>query len=609
MKLVGWNCRGLGNGPAVQGLLEVGRTEDPDIIFLSETKLTEKELEKFKWKLGLCNMVARSSEGRSRGLALFWRRGVNISLRSYGRRHIDVDVTEDDGTLWRLTGMYGESEMERKIETWRTIRLLGQQHEAGRPWMCYGDFNEVLVDDEKIGGGRRPQAYMDRFRDSLVHAGLCDIGYTGDKFTWRNHNKEIHSYICERLDRVTANAEWCGKFPGFSVVHERPRHSDHRPLVINTMGDAGRSGGGGGDRGFRFEAWWLQEEGCAEVIQEAWEEGKAEGCSVAQSMRKVACRMRRWHKEEIGELAGRLKRAQTDLERCMCAPVSEAKIREEGRLRGVVNDLEEKKNTRAKQRSHVAWLKDGNRNTRYFMAVASARRKKNRIKGLVKEDGTVVKEGNDLTNYVCSYFQGLFTSSMSGRLADLLDTVPARVTNDMNNIMSADFTCEEVKAALDHIGDLKAPGPDGMPSVVYKRNWPLMGDQVVEEVLAVLNGGEIPAGWNDTVIVLIPKVKSPSRIKDLRPISLCNVLYKLVSKVIANRMKLILPQIISDNQSAFIPGRLITDNVLISYEISDYILHKTKGKEGYAAVKADMSKAYDRVEWSYLDAMLRRLGF
>uniref|UniRef100_A0A8I6YBV2 Reverse transcriptase domain-containing protein n=1 Tax=Hordeum vulgare subsp. vulgare TaxID=112509 RepID=A0A8I6YBV2_HORVV len=148
-----------------------------------------------------------------------------------------------------------------------------------------------------------------------------------------------------------------------------------------------------------------------------------------------------------------------------------------------------------------------------------------------------------------------------------------------------------------------------MPSILYKKNWPLMGDHVVEEVLAVLNGGEIPVGWNDTVIVLIPKVKNPSRIKDLRPISLCNVIYKLVSKVIANRMKLILPEIISDNQSAFIPGRLITDNVLISYEISDYILHKTKGKEGYAAVKADMSKGYDRVEWSYLEALVLRLGF
>jgi hypothetical protein len=125
----------------------------------------------------------------------------------------------------------------------------------------------------------------------------------------------------------------------------------------------------------------------------------------------------------------------------------------------------------------------------------------------------------------------------------------------------------------------------------------------------VLNGGPIPDGWNDTYVVLIPKVKKPSRIKDLRPISLCNVLYKLVSKVLANRLKLILPDVISGNQSAFVPGRLITDNVLIAYELSHYLMNKRSGKEGFAAVKADMSKAYDRVEWSFLEAMMIKLGF
>ena len=137
----------------------------------------------------------------------------------------------------------------------------------------------------------------------------------------------------------------------------------------------------------------------------------------------------------------------------------------------------------------------------------------------------------------------------------------------------------------------------------------MMGEKIADEVLHVLNGGPMPEGWNDTFVVLILKVKNPNRIKDLRPISLCNVLYKLVSKVLANRLKLILPEVISENQSAFVPGRLITDNVLISYELSHMLLNKKKGKECYAAIKADMSKAYDRVEWGFLKVMLERLGF
>ncbi|XP_073360394.1 uncharacterized protein [Aegilops tauschii subsp. strangulata] len=370
---------------------------------------------------------------------------------------------------------------------------------------------------------------MDRFREALEACELCDIGYEGDKYTWRNHNKDIDSYIRERLDRATANALWCEWFPEFTVINGAPRHSDHRPVIVSTQGGGRRMAGG--DRGFRFEAWWLKEEGCSAEVQGAWEQGCREGSGdVASAMRCVAGRMRKWGKEVAGELESRLRKARRSLESCMRAPVSEEKIREEARC------------------------------TRYFMAVASAKKKANGIKMLRRDDGTEVKEGEGLNNYVCSFSQDLFTSTGGHRMDELLSKVQPRITAAMKGILEAEVTREEVKAALDHIGDLKAPGPDGMPSIVYKKHWHFMGEKVVDEVISVLKGGPMPDGWNDTVVVLIPKVKNPSRIKDLRPISLCNVVYKLCSKVIANRLKLVLPDIISDNQSAFVPGRLTTDN-------------------------------------------------
>ena len=78
MKLISWNCRGLGNGPVVRSLLELGRVEDPDVLFLAETRLTEKELDRFRWTLGLTNMTAWNPVGRSRGVALFWKRGMDV---------------------------------------------------------------------------------------------------------------------------------------------------------------------------------------------------------------------------------------------------------------------------------------------------------------------------------------------------------------------------------------------------------------------------------------------------------------------------------------------------------------------------------------------------
>jgi exonuclease III len=97
MKIVGFNYRGLGNDPAVQDLLDLKRAEDPDVLFLCETKLDDKEMERFRWLLGLPNMTVKKAEGRSRGVAMFWKREVDVSLRSFGRRHIDVDIKGDDG--------------------------------------------------------------------------------------------------------------------------------------------------------------------------------------------------------------------------------------------------------------------------------------------------------------------------------------------------------------------------------------------------------------------------------------------------------------------------------------------------------------------------------
>ena len=118
-----------------------------------------------------------------------------------------------------------------------------------------------------------------------------------------------------------------------------------------------------------------------------------------------------------------------------------------------------------------------------------------------------------------------------------------------------------------------------MPVLFYKKFWSMVGEKVKEEVLAVLNGEDMPEGWNETVIVLIPKISSPEKLKDLRPINLCNVVYKIISKVLPNRLKQVLPEIISLSQSTFVPGRLITDNVLLAYELTHYLNHRKWGEE------------------------------
>ena len=114
---------------------------------------------------------------------------------------------------------------------------------------------------------------------------------------------------------------------------------------------------------------------------------------------------------------------------------------------------------------------------------------------------------------------------------------------------------------------------------------------------------------NDTTLVLIPKKDNVDDPKDLRPIALCNVLYKIVTKVLANRLQKILPGVISEEQSAFVPGRNITDNVLVAFELLHYMKRKNSGQDGVVALKLNISKAYDRVNWRYLKHRMSTMGF
>ena len=155
----------------------------------------------------------------------------------------------------------------------------------------------------------------------------------------------------------------------------------------------------------------------------------------------------------------------------------------------------------------------------------------------------------------------------------------------MQEVLSSEFTAEEVKVALSQMGSTKAPRPDGMNALFYQNFWHVVGDNVVLAVLDFLNNGNMLPKINHTNIVLIPKVKNPMKMSDFRPISLCNVIYKIISKVLANGLKQVLPQIISPTESAFVPGRLITDNVLVAFETLHTMHSRQKGEEGILSIE------------------------
>ena len=194
------------------------------------------------------------------------------------------------------------------------------------------------------------------------------------------------------------------------------------------------------------------------------------------------------------------------------------------------------------------------------------------------------------------YFKNLFKSVGDRNMDDVLDAIETTLGEQDIEILSRDFTGEEVQAALFQMHPNKAPGPNGMSPSFFQNFWQIVGNDIIECCLNFLNHGVMPKDFNVTDIALIPKCTNPERMTYLRPISLCNVVYKIMSKCLANRIKPLLHSLIYDQQSAFIPGRLITDNILMAYETLNCLRKNKSENNGTMAIKLDMSKAYDQVE-------------
>ncbi|CAA7035950.1 unnamed protein product [Microthlaspi erraticum] len=179
----------------------------------------------------------------------------------------------------------------------------------------------------------------------------------------------------------------------------------------------------------------------------------------------------------------------------------------------------------------------------------------------------------------------------------------------MNANLTAEPTREEIREALFSIHPDKAPGPDGFSAGFFQSHWSVIGPKIVEEIKDILRRGQIPHSINDTHVRLIPKVPNPKTVAEYRPIALCNVYYKIISKILTRRLQPILPTIISENQTAFVPDRAISDNILITHETLHFLKNSGATKHCAMAVKTDMSKAYERLEWGFIVIVMERMCF
>jgi hypothetical protein len=199
---------------------------NPMVLFLSETKMSASRSQELKRRLGFPHAFGVNSDGLSGGLVMLWKDEVVLDLKTYSKYHIDMWVTEDitNGRKWRFTGFYGVSKRSQRKESWRLLRFL--RNASDLPWLCAGDFNEVLSDQEQFGGNDREEWMMEGFREVVQYCGFTDLGFSGAPFTWDNRRDGVHN-IKVRLDRALADEKWLDLFGDSVVSHVQTTVSDH----------------------------------------------------------------------------------------------------------------------------------------------------------------------------------------------------------------------------------------------------------------------------------------------------------------------------------------------------------------------------------------------
>ncbi|XP_045822486.1 uncharacterized protein LOC123915416 [Trifolium pratense] len=519
MKILSWNCQGLGNPRTVRALKQLIAKNKPDLIFLMETKLHNIS-PKFKdnfavtYSIYSVDCIITEGNGKSGGLILLWNNCTcNIEIKDMNFNYIDMLVTNLSNSIqWRATGIYGYPQHQHKNLTCDLIKSL---HNANynSSWLLFGDLNLIISDTEKFGGNLIDNNITSLFRSTLTFCDLQDLGYKGDVFTWSNKQQNQH-LIKARLDRFLANSAWKTSFPTHCNSHLLRYKSDHMPILLVFNTTAGQTTRPKGPRPIRYEQIWTRDPQHHQIVKDTWLSSRGD---VSKKLTTTLSSLQKWGNNIFGIIPKRIKSLQEDLQilnEQNGAQDLSTQIKDKEQELDNILECEE---TWWKQRSRELWLQHGDKNTKYFHMKANIRRNKNKIEKITDSQGHIHQDEDGIEKVLVDHFKALYTKQDTERISETIQVVADRLNEDMYQEMNKEFTKEEVFQAIKDMKSLAAPGPDGLPALFYHTYWEFIGEDITQMVLAVLNNKGDPSHLNSTHICLIPKINNPTAPSDFRP--------------------------------------------------------------------------------------------
>ncbi|KAI3506473.1 hypothetical protein L1887_28832 [Cichorium endivia] len=515
-------------------------------------------------------------------------------------RHYLVTVGEWTGIQGEtiFANIYGPQGIAQKRELWNDLANLKNCKKGS--WIVFGDFNVVRREDERYNSHFCRYSARD-FNQFIFNSGLCDLKMGGFRFT----------YFCQRdcklskLDRFLVSHNLINLFPQLAAIALPRDLSDHCPIVLQTeVVDFGKTP-------FRFFNSWMFRKDFDLIVKNTWAKFRGFGTPDRYLMAKLKFlknEIRKWraleHLKETGALQGAKNRMEEIDKIAETRDLSLSELADRKDCFQKLVEFEKIASCDLKQRARLKWSIDGDENTKFFHAFVNNKKQKNCIRGL-NINGSWTTNADLIKKEIMLFYKRKFAEKWKQR-PKLTSPHFRTLSAEDCSFLEMPFSLEEIKQAVWDCGSEKAPGPDGFTFKFVKKYWDVLSNDVLRLMKYFEVMGHLEIGCNSSFITLVPKVKDPLNLSDYRPISLIGCTYKIIAKTLANRLKRVIGNSIDEVQTAFIEGRNILEGPLVMNEICAWA---KKQKKNILLFKADFEKAFDSVNWCFLNDIMAQMGY
>ncbi|XP_020270783.1 uncharacterized protein LOC109845967 [Asparagus officinalis] len=496
--------------------------------------------------------------------------GNQIQCVKTSMQYVICSVNTKDGRFSCLmTVVYALNQRDGRKVLWQDLQVFKLSVDC--PWLVGGDFNAITNGDEKLGGAPITGADTKDFQHFISSNQLVHIKTTGCFYTW-NSKQEAVTRVWSRLDRVL------GKKP------------------------------------FKFFKMWTKHTEYLSIVRSIWQQDM-QGyymykLSLKLKMLKPALKeLNRRHFMNISEQVLRAKHELSDIQNRMSTDLFNSHlISKEKECLKKYTSLLQCEESFYRQKASIKWAIQGDKSSHFFHSAMKARRHQNRVLSLYTEDGNRISDMDTIINELINYYKSLLGVSGNVSEPDITTITNGPIlSSSQREFLASPVTREEIKLAVFTMSDDRSPGPDGFSASFFKTAWNVIGYEMCKAVEEFFYTGKLLGTFNSTSITLVPKILNPRSPSDYRPISCCNCVYKVISKIIAARIQNVIGYLIDDAQSAFVKGRLISNNILLAHELLKH--YGRKNVSPRAVLNIDLRKAFDTINWSFIKAMLTGLGF